>query len=82
MVQKNLPVPTRFAISSKSNAKAQALSWFRDTAAEHINQMRKYQRILDGYGLQVTMLRTTRPGYVVFEDKYQVVAYPFSDTPC
>lgn len=77
-----LPVPTRFALSAKPHAKAQALSWFRDTSIEHIAQMREYQRVLEQYGLQVAMLRTKRPGYIVFEDQHQVVAYPFADTPC
>lgn len=78
----HLPVPTRFAVSAKPHAKAQALSWFRDTAVEHIEQMREFQRVLEEYGLRVTILRTQRPGYIVFEDQHQVVAYPFADTPC
>lgn len=77
----NLPVPTRFALSSRPHAKAQALSWFRDTATQHIRQMREYQRMLEEAGLNVRVLQTERPGYVVFEDDYQVVAYPFADTP-
>jgi hypothetical protein len=77
----HLPVPTRFSLSTRPHAKAQAISWFRDTAAEHIERMRDYQRTLESYGLQVTLLRTKKPGYVVFEDEYQVVAYPFADTP-
>ncbi|MCX7282631.1 MAG: hypothetical protein NTX28_01070 [Novosphingobium sp.] len=39
----HFPVPTRFAISSKPHAKAQALSWFRDASTEHIGQMREYR---------------------------------------
>ena len=78
----NLAVPTRFSVSARPHAKAQAISWFRDTAAEHIKQMRGYQRLLESYGLKVEMLRTTRPGYIVFEDHHQLVAYPFADTPC
>jgi hypothetical protein len=78
----HLPVPTRFAVSSKPHAKAQALSWFRDASSEHIGQMREYKRVLEKYGLQVSMLCTKRPGYIVFEDQHQVVAYPFADTPC
>lgn len=80
--KKHLRVPSRFAASAKPHAKAQALSWFRDTSIRHIEHMREYQRILENYGLMVTMLRTKRPGYVVFEDEHQVVAYPFADTPC
>lgn len=78
----NLAVPSRFSISARPHAKAQAISWFRDTAAEHIQQMRAYQRLLQTYGLRVEVLRTTRPGYIVYEDDHQVVAYPFADTPC
>lgn len=78
----NLPVPTRFSLSARPHAKAQALSWFRGTSNQHIRLMREYQRILGVYGLSVEMLRTSRPGYIVYEDEHQVVAYPFADTPC
>jgi hypothetical protein len=78
----NLAVPNRFSLSPRPHAKAQALSWFRDSAAEHIRSMRAYQRILETYGLSVETLRTSRPGYVVYEDEDQVVAYPFAETPC
>jgi hypothetical protein len=78
----NLSVPNRFSLSTRPHAKAQALSWFRDSAVEHIRSMRAYQRILETYGLSVETLRTSRPGYVVYEDEHQVVAYPFADTPC
>ncbi|MBB5727942.1 hypothetical protein [Sphingomonas prati] len=78
----NLAVPTRFSLSARPHAKAQAISWFRDTAAEHVRRMQSYQRLLQAYGLSVIMLRTARPGYIVYEDDVQVVAYPFADTPC
>ena len=76
----NLPVPKRFAVSSKPRRKAQAISWFRDTAGEQIARMRDFQAILESYGIAVEMLRERRPGYVVYEDEHQVVAEPFSDT--
>lgn len=78
----NLAVPTRFSVSARPHAKAQALSWFRDGASEHIAQMRGYERTLRAYGIAIETLRTGRPGYVVYEDEHQVVAYPFADTPC
>lgn len=80
--RENLPVPNRFAVSSKPHRKAQAISWFRDTATDQIAQMREYQRLLETYGFDVQMLREKRPGYVVYEDQHQVVAYPFSETRC
>lgn len=78
----NLSVPNRFALSSKPNRKAQAISWFRDTATEQIGRMRDYQALLESYGLVVQMLRERRPGYIVYEDQHQVVAYPFAETRC
>lgn len=78
----NLEAPTRFSLSARPNRKGQALSWFRSTAIEHIGRMREYQLILEANGIAVETLMTERPGYVVYEDVYQVAAYPFADTPC
>jgi hypothetical protein len=80
--QENLPVPERLALSSKPRRKAQAISWFRNTATEHIARMREFQTLLETYGILVNMLRDRRPGYVVYEDEYQVVAHPFAETRC
>ena len=44
--------------------------------------MRECQRILEAHGIVVEMLVTQRPGYIVYEDAYQVAAYPFADTLC
>ena len=76
----HLERPERLALSSKPHAKAQALSWFRDTASEHIAKMREFADILERQGIGVVMIRTNRPGYVLYEDEYQVAAYPFADT--
>lgn len=78
----NLAEPNRLAVSSKPRRKAQAISWFRDAATEHIARMREFQALLDHYGIAVEMLVERRPGYVVYEDEHQVVAYPFSETRC
>jgi hypothetical protein len=42
--------------------------------------MREIVGILDAHGISVEVLHTARPGYVVYEDKYQVAAEPFSET--
>jgi hypothetical protein len=76
----HLPKPGRLARSTRPRAKDVALSWFKDTAAEHIRQMRLLADILERHGIQVDMLRTRRPGYVVYEDDHQVAAEPYSDT--
>lgn len=80
--REHLAVPDRFSVSSKPHRKAQAISWFRDTAGEQISRMRDYQALLESYEIPVQMLREKRPGYVVYEDEHQIVAYPFSETLC
>jgi hypothetical protein len=35
------------------------------------------QRILDAYGITVVMSTNRQVGYIVYEDEYQVAAYPF-----
>lgn len=34
----------------------------------------------DAHGIEVEVLHTERPGYVVYEDEYQVAAEPFTET--
>lgn len=80
--REHLAVPDRFSVSSKPNRKAQAISWFRDSSSEQIARMREYQALLESYDIPVQMLREKRPGYVVYEDEHQIVAYPFSETRC
>ena len=42
--------------------------------------MHEIKRILEANGHVVHVLREDRVGYVVYEDKAQVVAEPFADT--
>ena len=76
----NLKKPKRLARSSRPHAKNVALSWFKDSAGEHIRRMHALAQILSDHGLHVEVLRTERPGYIVYEDAYQVAAEPFNDT--
>ena len=73
----NLPVPSRFVRSSNPNAKGIALSWFRSEACEHIRRARELARLISEYSSPVTMLSTSRPGYVIYSDDVQVAAIPF-----
>jgi hypothetical protein len=81
---KYLEKPTRFTASKPPyyRKKSKAISWFRDSAHEHISRVREIVAILESHGVSVQMLKAERVGYVVYEDDYQVVAEPFSDTVC
>jgi hypothetical protein len=77
----HLEEPTRFTASKppfyrKPN---KAISWFKDTAKDHLAHIRDLVGILQNHGIAVQMLKTERVGYVVYEDEYQIVAEPFAD---
>ena len=36
--------------------------------------------LLRAHGINVEILSTERPGYVVYEDQFQIVAEPFKET--
>lgn len=76
----NLKKPRSFSRSSKPHAKNVALSWFKDTAVEHLAKMHALSQILNAHGIIVEVLRTNRPGYIVYEDQLQVAAEPFKET--
>jgi hypothetical protein len=76
----NLNKPTRFSTAKPPYIKQErAISWFKDSATEHIRQIRRMAAIVENHGMTVQMLKTKRVGYVVYEDDYQIVAEPFSD---
>ena len=78
---RHLKKPTRLSLSSRPHRKPQAINWFKTAATLHISKMREFQTILERNGIDVEIMTTTRPGYIVYEDKFQVAAYPFADTP-
>jgi len=73
----HLERPESLSRSTRAHASEVAISWFRDSARRHIARAREIAALLGERGVQVEMLRTSRPGYVVYEDEFQVVAEPF-----
>lgn len=80
----NLERPSRFTAAKAPvyRKKKRALSWFKDTAVEHIAQIRELVAILETHGVHVRTLKARRVGYIVYEDEHQIVAEPFADTKC
>jgi hypothetical protein len=78
MVQRKLRKPTRFTASKPPfyRKKSKAISWFKDSAQNHLAHIRGLVAILQHHGVSVRMLKTERVGYVVYEDEYQIVAEP------
>lgn len=71
------PFPERVARSRRPNGHHAAISWFKESAHQHIAQARELAAILEAHGIGTEMLTTDRPGFVVYEDEYQVLAEPF-----
>ena len=73
----HLEKPERVARSRRPNGHHAAISWFKGTAVEHIARARELAALLEQYGVPTLMLTTDRPGYVVYEDEFQIAAEPF-----
>jgi len=73
----NLDKPTKFSNASNKNPASISLSWFKDSAKEHIQKIHELIEILERYDFIVERFASKNPGYVVYEDEYQVSAIPF-----
>jgi hypothetical protein len=78
----NLEKPTRFTSSRPPyyRKRQNGISWFKDSAGEHIGKMHEMVALLRHHDVPVRMIKTARPGYVVYEDEFQIVAVPFADS--
>ena len=72
-----LPSPTRVARSRRPHGHHAAVSWFRSSARRHIARAWDLAAILDAHDLRAHMVTAYRPGYIVYEDAFQVLAEPF-----
>ena len=80
---KNLEKPTRFNRTKSKGferRKPRGIAWFKDTATDHLARMHAIKKVLEQYGHSVVMISEARVGYVTYDDAFQVVAEPFSDT--
>ncbi|HEY7312369.1 MAG TPA: hypothetical protein VH643_23600 [Gemmataceae bacterium] len=76
----HLPFPDRFSRSGRRHACGKGICWFKDSAARYIRKVRELATMLEQHGISVEMLRTSKPGFIVYEDSYQIVAVPFRET--
>jgi hypothetical protein len=70
---KNLAKPTSFGRGKLRLG----ICWFKTGAAEHISRIWEMVRVLERNGIYVKKIRTEKPGYVIYEDDWQLVAEPF-----
>lgn len=77
---KSLREPMSFSRSQKFHAHNKAISWFKKAARQHIDEMRELAAILEEHGFHVDVIHSERPGYIDYEDQYQITAVPFKET--
>jgi len=56
-----------------------AICWFHPRTEKPIARVRSIARLLNEHGHHVRMLTTDRPGTIIYEDDWQVAAYPPRD---
>ncbi len=69
----NLEKPTAFG-RGRLNL---GICWFKAESLEHISQMWKIIDILERNHIYVKKITTEKPGYVIYEDEWQLVAEPY-----
>lgn len=82
--RKNLTTPQRFGRSTSKGQyrrNTKGICWYKDVASAVIEKSFELAQLLSDNGYPIEVLRTERPGYIVYEDDQQIVAEPFSDTP-
>jgi hypothetical protein len=70
---KNLGKPTSFGRDKFRFG----VCWFKTGSTEHISRIWEMVHILERNGIYVKKIRTDKPGYVIYEDEWQLVAEPF-----
>jgi len=53
-----------------------AISWFKPTAVEPLKRIRALVAILEEHGYVIDTLKSNDPGFIIYEDGWQVVAKP------
>jgi hypothetical protein len=76
----NLEAPSRLTRTQHRHPMPSAICWYRDSAREYIARMWDIVTILEEHNRLVQFIRTGRPGYITYEDRFQIAAVPFSDT--
>ena len=72
----NLHVPPVLS----DNRNRRALSWFKTQAEKPLAHMWSLVEVLERHGIQVELHKTRRPGIVLYEDGWQIVAKPHRST--
>ena len=68
------------AAPDRSKLDTRAIFWFKADAGEVASRVWELAKIVTRRGVGAEIVKTSRPGYIVYEDNLQVAAIPFRDT--
>jgi hypothetical protein len=76
----NLDKPKKFTNAKPPyyRKRQNGISWFKDSAKDHISKIWELVALLEAHDVRVEMIKTDQPGYVIYEDQLQIVAVPFA----
>ena len=81
--EQNLAVPTRFnrTRSKGYNRRVpKGIAWFKSSATTYLRRIHELVELLDRYDVRSEIVKSERPGYILYEDDAQIIAEPFRDT--
>jgi hypothetical protein len=62
-----------------SAADRRAIFWFKQTAREPMKRIWAMKPYLEAYGYWIELVKTWKPGLIIYEDGWQVAAKPWRD---
>jgi hypothetical protein len=71
-----LPEPTSFTRARRTSCVRHGVCWFKHSARMHLAQIWQMVALLERNGIWIRMLKAHWPGYVIYEDDWQIVAVP------
>ena len=75
----NVHLESPFTYLRPAKRHERAISWFKPTAGEHLARAWELIAILERNDVLIWPIKSTRTGYIYYEDDYQVLAEPFAD---
>jgi hypothetical protein len=72
--ERHLTIPDRSKLNDR------AIFWFKKDAHQLIRRVWDLSHALHSCEVSIELITTFRPGYIVYQDRFQVAAIPFRDT--
>ena len=75
----HLDSPSRLYRKLRWRRKQMAICWFKPSAHTHLEMAWEMAMILWSNEVIIQTIKTKRPGYIVYEDSFQIAAEPFDE---